>query len=266
MSNVSIYEKNWTNLVFEDKNKEYGAYQLRQENPRTTLLAFFLGTLFILSLVGFWLLLSSFNGKPVDDPIVDPDIHVTVVDITPVTPVQPNRPKIPQQEHHSQVEPTNLSHLEVAVTSAAVKDVPQNTDVNNIPANVPVSTTGGEGPAVAAPATGGEAPMPDTKIRTTAELDHLPEYPGGIKNFYKDVGNAIDRSNLEDITSSNVIMGFVVEKDGTLSDIRVLRGSDKILEKEAIRALKSMRARWTPGSIDGQKVRTQYTLPIKVAN
>jgi protein TonB len=40
MSNVSIYEKNWIDLVFEDKNKAYGAYQLRQENSRTTLFAF----------------------------------------------------------------------------------------------------------------------------------------------------------------------------------------------------------------------------------
>lgn len=265
MSNVSIYEKNWTNLVFEDKNKEYGAYQLRQENPRTTLLAFFIGTLFILSLVGFWLLLSSFNGKPVDEPIQDPDIQITPVVYNPIDPVKPVKPKVEQQQHSS-VEPVVSQHMVVAATPDVTVDVAQNKNQNNIPVDTPTDTGGGsEGPA--APSTVNYAPpVIDNKIRTTVELDRMPEYPGGIKNFYKDVGNAIDRNNLEDITSSNVIMGFVVERDGSLSDIRVLRGSDKILEKEAIRALKSMKVKWTPGMLDGQKVRTQYTLPIKVAD
>lgn len=65
MSNVSIYEKNWTNLVFEDRNKEYGAYQLRQENPKTALLAFIVGILLIFALIGSWLLLSSFGEKSI---------------------------------------------------------------------------------------------------------------------------------------------------------------------------------------------------------
>ena len=43
MSNVSIYDKSWLDLVFDGKNKEYGAYQLRQQNPRTTLMALFMG-------------------------------------------------------------------------------------------------------------------------------------------------------------------------------------------------------------------------------
>ena len=56
MSNVSIYEKNWIDLVFEDKNKAYGAYQLRQENSRTTLFAFLGSLTLILVLLGGWFL------------------------------------------------------------------------------------------------------------------------------------------------------------------------------------------------------------------
>lgn len=60
-------------------------------------------------------------------------------------------------------------------------------------------------------------------------------------------------------------MSFVIEKDGSMSDIKVLRSSDKSLEKEAIRVLKSLKVKWAPGYMDNEKVRTQYTLPIKVA-
>lgn len=47
MSKLSIYETNWLNLVFENKNKKYGAYQLRQETTKTSLLALFLGIVFL---------------------------------------------------------------------------------------------------------------------------------------------------------------------------------------------------------------------------
>ncbi len=270
MSNVSIYDKNWTDLVFEDKNKEYGAYQLRQENERTTLLAFFIGILFIASIIGFWLLLSSFGKNPVDDPMLDPDIHITPVTIEPVKPAEPNKPKaFPQkQQPVSHVETVNLSHIEVVATQNATQDVPQNINIDNTPTDTPTGGTGGETGVSTTPAItdgGGTKPEDDT-VKIPTQLDRMPEYPGGMGNFYKDVADAIDKSNIEDITSYNVIVGFVIERDGSLSDIKILRGSDKILEKEAIRALKSMRKKWNPGWLNGAKVRTQYSLPIKVAN
>ena len=61
MSHVSIYEKNWIDLVFEGKNKAYGAYQLRQENTKTSLIAFIGGITFMLSLIGGGLMLTSFE-------------------------------------------------------------------------------------------------------------------------------------------------------------------------------------------------------------
>ena len=88
MSNVSIFGKKWIDLVFEDKNKEYGAYQLRKESPKTTLLAFFFGLLFIGSISGLGLLLSSFNTNPtpIDPKIDDPTLYTVDVIIKPKQP------------------------------------------------------------------------------------------------------------------------------------------------------------------------------------
>jgi protein TonB len=267
MSNVSIYEKNWTDLVFEHRNKEYGAYQLRNENARTTMLAFFVGLLFIFSLYGSWMLLSSFGEKPValieELPIID---KIVTVDLTVKPPVaKPIAPKT-EPAHSQPPKVPNLSHAVVAITTQVRAEVPQNNDIKtptNSDSDLPIGTD------ITVPASTPVnviAAVPDTRIRTNAELDRLPEYPGGMKKFYEYVGNSIEKSELEDSNSISVIMGFVIEKDGSMSDIRVLRGSDKRLEKEAIRVLKSMKVKWSPGYSDGDKVRTQYTLPIKVTN
>ena len=60
------------------------------------------------------------------------------------------------------------------------------------------------------------------------------------------------------------MVSFVIEKDGSMSDIKVLRNPGYGLDKEAVRVLKSLKTKWKPGVKDGQFVRTQYTLPIKI--
>ena len=61
MSKLSICENNWINIVFEGKNKEYGAYQLRKESDRTTLLAFFMGSMIVTSLISISMLINLFS-------------------------------------------------------------------------------------------------------------------------------------------------------------------------------------------------------------
>jgi protein TonB len=61
MSKLSIYETNWINLVFKNRNKKYGAYQLRQESSRTSLFALFIGLLLCVSMMAIPKVLSYFN-------------------------------------------------------------------------------------------------------------------------------------------------------------------------------------------------------------
>jgi protein TonB len=61
MSKSNIYETNWTDLVFENKNKEYGAYQLRQENAKTTITALFMGLLLLAGIGSVSMLINKFR-------------------------------------------------------------------------------------------------------------------------------------------------------------------------------------------------------------
>ena len=270
MSNVSIYEKNWINLVFEDKNKAYGAYQLRQENPKTTLFAFLGGLTVVLFLLGGGYLFSSFSSKP-ESPIISCPMEPTIVPVDLEPKKEPFKPKTEIQQSSATTKPNPFQNLVVAATPLVTTEAPKTTDIES-----PTSTTGqdnGTGMSTATP-TGGGSPT-GTAISvaaiekgpvTTNELDRLPEYPGGIKKFYEYVGNNFEKPDVDEhLSSVSVIMSFVVERDGSMTDIKVLRSSDKDLEREAIRVLKSLKVQWSPGYKDGEKMRTLYTLPIKVA-
>lgn len=265
MSNVSIFEKKWIDLVFEDKNKEYGAYQLRQESPKTTLLAFFFGLAFIVSISGLGLLLSSFNNNPtpINPKIDDPTLYTVDVILEPKEPVTTSPKTNPFSEP---IDVPKVFIPVVTTTAQAQIDVP--TTATNPSNGNP--TTGGTGPSTGEPGpittgTGvGSEPKINNEIEYTSVLDKQPEFPGGIKRFYDYVGTNFDKPEIDDVESISVFVSFVIEKDGSMTDIKVLRNPGYGLDKEAIRVLKSLKTKWKPGVKDGQFVRTQYTLPIKI--
>jgi protein TonB len=275
MSNVSIYEKNWIDLVFEDKNKLYGAYQLRQENTKTSLLAFLIGILFIFSLIGSWMLFSSFGNKSDASPIDDNGVVITLSDFTmPKNQETKKEAVLPlkKEEETKKIDKKDLvnptlvkaeDHPDDVKTNKEMKDNPSdsNKEGTNTKGTTPTNFTD-TGTALTATKGNGEK---EKSTVTTNELDRLPEYPGGMKKFYEYVGNNIEKPDMEEnVTAVSVYMSFIIERDGTMSEIKVIRSSDKNLEREAIRVLKALKIRWSPGYKDGEKMRTLYTLPIKV--
>ncbi|WP_317169453.1 energy transducer TonB [Mucilaginibacter humi] len=88
-------------------------------------------------------------------------------------------------------------------------------------------------------------------------------FPGGLEAFGKYLANnikfpAVDRENG---TSGRVICSFVVEKDGSLTDIKAVRSPSQTMADEAIRVLKKS-PKWTPGIQNNRPVRVNYTVPI----
>ncbi|MES2748616.1 MAG: energy transducer TonB [Bacteroidota bacterium] len=267
MSNVSIFEKKWIDLVFEGKNKAYGAYQLRSESPRTTLTAFFVALLFIGSISGLGLFLSSFSTNPtptIPDVIDDGGIHVVDVILEPNNPTtKPNT--IPYSEPI--IIPRIFTPI-VTTTAQADSNIP------TTPTSTPNGTVGeGTGTGETTGETGtsgggtgeGLTTIPvETGPVLSPLLDEQPVYPGGIKKFYQYVGDNFERPVIDDVETISVNVSFVIEKDGSMTDIKVLRNPGYGLDKEAVRVLKSLKTKWKPGIKNGQYVRTQYTLPIKI--
>ena len=271
MSKLSIYETGWINLVFQDRNKEYGAYQLRKDSTKTALTALFMGVLLISGALSIPVLLAHLNPD-INTAITLPDMTNTVVQLTDVIPNQLKEqkalPEIKVKEVKAPLKSAQLINPTIVQASQADQNIAKNTD-NVVPTNAttsgtetvglnPTSSTSGTETAAVAPADLGNT------IVNSGTLDKLPEFPGGIKKFYTYVGNNFEKQEIDGSGSIRVYVSFVIERDGSMTDIQVKKDPGYGLGKEAIRVLKSLKTKWSPGMIDGKAVRTAYNLPITV--
>jgi len=270
MSKSNIYETSWTDLVFENKNKEYGAYQLRQENSKTTITALFMGLLFFAGLGSVSMLINKLKGQP--DPVqtaptFDPitpvaiDPYVKPVTPEPIAPPQQSAPAAPATDL------SQLSHPVIVTPDQAVDNIATNLENTAVVDNASTGTntvvnaipsTGGNGGEIA-PSDGNTGDPVNTAV-----LDKMPEFPGGMAKFYTYVGNNFQRPELDAEKILKVYVSFVIERDGSITDITVTKDPGYGLGKEAIRVLKSIKAKWTPGILNGKAVRTAYNLPITI--
>lgn len=101
----------------------------------------------------------------------------------------------------------------------------------------------------------------DNTVHDAAE--QMPSFPGGQSAMMSYLSKSIKYPLVaeENGIQGRVIVSFVVEKDGSISSVKVTHGVDPSLDKEAVRVVKSM-PRWTPGRIDGKPVRVKYTVPV----
>jgi TonB family protein len=105
----------------------------------------------------------------------------------------------------------------------------------------------------------------DGTERVCIFADNNSEYRTGQLEMFKFLGNTMKypKRARENGVEGTIYLGFVVEKDGTLTNIKVKRGVNSDLNEEAIRVLKLMNGNWKPAMIEGQNVRQAFTLPIK---
>ncbi len=95
-------------------------------------------------------------------------------------------------------------------------------------------------------------------------VEHQPEFPGGMSALMKFLSDNIKYPVIaqENGIQGRVITNFVVERDGSITDVNVVRGQDPSLDKEAVRVIKTM-PRWKPGQQRGKPVRVRFTLPVQ---
>ena len=109
--------------------------------------------------------------------------------------------------------------------------------------------------------TNGDTTKKGTKIFTSAE--RMPDFPGGSPAFYKFLGSNIHypADVKKDAVQGKVVLTFVVEKDGSLTGVKVIRSLYPSADRESVRVIK-LSPKWNPGYQKGKPVRAQYTVPI----
>ncbi|WP_310560282.1 energy transducer TonB [Flavobacterium sp.] len=102
----------------------------------------------------------------------------------------------------------------------------------------------------------------DNNIYNVAGIEVKPEFPGGIDKFYTFIAENYKTPKVEKL-SGKVFVTFIIEKDGSITGIKVLRDIGYDTGKEAIRVL-ALSPKWMPGQQNGKTVRCTYALPINI--
>jgi periplasmic protein TonB len=273
MSKINIYETGWLNMVFEGRNKAYGAYQLRTENPKTTVKAFFSAMALFASLAVIPAIISYLKAD--DMAIITPktnDGGVILIDAETFKKEEPKKEEpAPETSKPLTDEKTikNVTMVPVKKENATTETIATNEELEKAKIgseNQNGKENNGNGLIIEPTKTGnGGGTSPSGTIETTIGLEKQPEYPGGLGAFLNAVGRNFKTPNVdEEIKTLKVMVYFVIEPDGTLSNIRVTRDPGYNLGKEATRVLNAMKTKWSPGYKNGQAVRTAYNLPITI--
>ena len=262
ISKFDLRRSEWLELVFANRNKEYGAYELRQHSAETTVKAMGITFLSITAafIAGSILLKSDVNVSAV----ITPDA-LKLTEVTIVTP--PKKEEIKQPESAKPAKSTKF--LVPVVTAGPVIETPP--DITKIVGAVGPETHDDPGAIIIdnlpenAGAGKGEvevAPKPEI-IYTKNGVDVMPEPDGGAAGWTKFLernlrypGPASDAGK-----SGKVWVSFIVEKDGQISNVIVDKGAGYGMDEEALRVLK-LSKKWKPGIQNGQPVRVKYTLPL----
>lgn len=263
MNAENILRSDVLDIIFENRNKQYGAYELRKQYNNRLYKAMSAMLLLVLSLIAWdyirhnWNQHNNNNGVPV--PVSDSAIILTPVEIPkeqpkPQTQVQPPPasirdvvPRIVPDKDATDTMPTIDDKADKVISDKTVEGPPPTSDVQT---DAPKAT----GPATE-PA---PEPVPEPKVVEVAEK--MPQFPGDLGRFLGRYLN-VPEGVLEPGQRIRVPVKFVVNQDGNLSDIEFIGQVDNAFKKEIMRVMSKM-PKWTPGSQNGRLVAVYFTIPI----
>lgn len=260
---LDLFKRQWVDIVFEGRNQSYGAYELRTTNNKTTYRALIIGSLFFILSVSAPLIISLI---PESTDETNNDIKLTTVKLPPkqekpkenLPPPPPPPPKVDQVKF---VKPVVAKAEEITeeppkVTEIIDKKIGSETIKGDPNAELTVEPVG-TGPVSA-------VVEEDNSVYNSAAIEVPADYPGGIDKFRSFIGSNFNMPEDEGFEGGKVFVSFVVEKDGSLTDIKVIRDVGFGTGKEALRVLKSSKVRWNPGMNNGKPARMQFQMPISL--
>ena len=271
MAKLDIFKKEWLDVVFEGRNKEYGAYDLRRLSPKATNIGLVVASAaFVLALLAPAIarMIGVNKGEDqVEEKIIETEVvlseppPVNEEEPPPPPPVEPPPPRVDQvrmpepevvpAEEVQDEEPPTVEQLKLADPGSKTIEGDPNAEIR---IDLPV----GEGDI--------DAEVTETssnQIFRSVEVD--PQPPGGMQAFMKWVGDNYDypQGAIEAGVNGVVQVSFVVERDGSLTDIQIVRDLKYGTGEAAVKLL-SKADKWSPGVQNGRPVRVAYTLPIRL--
>jgi periplasmic protein TonB len=249
--------RSWDDIVFENRNQEYGAYTLRKGYANSVTIGFGTTLLILLMILLSGPIAAWLRGKDTSEvPVPRKLVYTELSAPPPIDKPKPPPPQIqlPRLQKVIKFVPPKVVKEQVVDEAPTIEEIKHN-ETSSVAVEGPVTVVFEEPVEEVIAAD-------ENEIFTVVEQD--PQYPGGydammtfVKQNMKYPANA-RRLNIE----GTVYVGFVVNKDGSISDVKVLRGIMTECDNEAVRVIRMMPA-WKPGKQNGRNVNVRYTVPLK---
>ena len=277
MAKIDLYDPKWVDMVFAGKNKEYGAYQLRKGTSGRNIKALLI-LVIAAALVGGFLAWKVIEQKQAEEQ----QAYMEAMEFAKLQQQakkeekkkEPVKPKIEPKKEIPVARETQKFTAPVIKKDELVKEENQVKQMDKLDEKVAVGTENKEGTkdrlaeavrsdiAVAAPPPP-PAPKPEVSNKVFDVVEEMPHFPGGAAALQAFLSSNTKYPVVaqENGVQGRVIVSFVVERDGSITDVRVVRSVDPSLDREASRVVRSM-PRWSPGKQNGSAVRVKYTVPV----
>jgi len=272
MSKIDLIDNGWVDLVFEGKNQAYGAYQLRKNTGARNLKAMitmFIGFAIIAAIVvakvSFDNYMASRNAaietdvelqnlaekKEIKQEKKDEDPGMEKIEVERVkSSVAFTVPEIKKddevKEDQEMKSQEDLAETNTAIGAFTVEGNDETAEVKHVEEKI------------AEP-----EPVKEEETKVFDVVEQMPSFPGGPSALMQYLSSNIKYPVVaeENGVQGRVVCTFVVERDGSITDVRVIKSVDPSLDKEAGRVGKGM-PRWIPGKQNGSAVRVKYTVPV----
>jgi len=272
MSKIDLIDNGWVDLVFEGKNQAYGAYQLRKNTGARNLKAMitmFIGFAIIAAIVvakvSFDNYMASRNAaietdvelqnlaekKEIKQEKKDEDPGMEKIEVERVkSSVAFTVPEIKKddevKEDQEMKSQEDLAETNTAIGAFTVEGNDETAEVKHVEEKI------------AEP-----EPVKEEETKVFDVVEQMPSFPGGPSALMQYLSSNIKYPVVaeENGVQGRVVCTFVVERDGSITDVRVIKSVDPSLDKEAVRVVKGM-PRWIPGKQNGSAVRVKYTVPV----
>ena len=272
MSKIDLISNEWTDLVFEGRNQAYGAYKLRKGTAKRNVWALIIvGLAAALLYLGLQLQKMAEANKKVENTqavalaklntekkeakvekkeIIKHEPEMVVEQVK--SSVKFTAPIIKKDSEVKEEDEIKLDEVQKSDKAVGAFTVEGNDEVGGAVLKAKEDIAAPEPP---------KHVVEETKIFTVVE--QMPMFPGGDGAL---MGYLRDNIHYPTVAAENgvqgrVVVGFVVERDGSITDVNILRGVDPSLDREAMRVVKSM-PKWTPGKQNGSAVRVKYQVPV----
>ena len=272
MAKIDLIDNSWTDLVFEGKNKEYGAYVLRRDTGKRNAKAL------VWVMIGIALIFAiayanlAIQNAMKQNATIDTDVELSKLAQKKEAKVERKEP-VKVEVEQKVVEKVKSS---VKFTAPEIKKDDEVKPEDEIKSQDDLSKTNtaigtfdvkgndeAEGEVLKAKEVVVDEKPKEEETKVFDVVEQMPSFPGGDAELMKFLSTHIKYPVVaeENGIQGRVIATFVVERDGSISDVKVIKSVDPSLDKEAIRVLKSM-PKWIPGKQNGSAVRVKYTVPV----